>query len=113
MQSSQATKDQALDLLPKRMPVRISTTTIIQTLSQCFGSPRVPHSHEYTERLSLYAMPEKLTIKSFLCPCLSIVDDATAVPASQRRTPTINNMTRLMDAMQDMGGTGPIKKFSS
>lgn len=83
MQSSQATKDHALDLLPKRIPVRNSTTTIIQTSSQCFGPPHVPHSHEYTERLSLYTMPEKLTIKSFLCPCLSIIDDATAVPASQ------------------------------
>jgi hypothetical protein len=108
MQSFQATKDQALDLLPKRMPVHISTTTIIQTLSQCFGSP-----HEYTERLSLYNMPEKLTIKSFLCACLSIIDDGTAVPASQPHTPTINNMSRQMDVMQDTGGTGPIKTFSS
>jgi hypothetical protein len=58
-------------------------------------------------------MPEKLTIKSFLIPCLSIIDDATAMPASQPHTPTINNMTRLMDVMQDTGGTGPIKTFSS
>jgi len=58
-------------------------------------------------------MPDKLTIKSFLYPCLSIIDDATAVPASQPHTPTINNTTRLMDVTQDMGGTGPIKTFLS
>jgi hypothetical protein len=40
----------------------------------------------WIHRLSLYTMPEKLTIKSFSCPCLSIIDDATAVPASQPHT---------------------------
>jgi len=48
--------------------------------------PLMCHILMNTQRLSLYTMPEKLTIKSFSCPCLSIIDDATAVPASQPHT---------------------------